>query len=85
MWVEETISPSTSTISATVVVNAVAALQEVDVALGLVAEAEVLPHPHLGGGELADQDLVDELLRRLGGEGAVERDHHELLDPHALR
>jgi hypothetical protein len=43
-----------------------------------VAEAEVLPHRHLRGAELGDQDVVDELLRPLGGERAVERDHHEL-------
>ena len=52
--------------------------QQVGVALGLVAEAEVLPHRHLRGAELGDQDVVDELLRPLGGERAVERDHHEL-------
>ena len=54
------------------------------VALRLVAEAEVLPHAHVRGAELADQHVVDELLRRARGEPLVERDHHELLHADAL-
>ena len=52
--------------------------QQVGVALGLVAEAEVLPDRDLASPRAADEHVVDELLRPLGGERAVERDHHQL-------
>ena len=52
--------------------------QQRDVALGAVAEAEVLPHAHPLGAEPPDQHVVDEVLRRAARERAVERDHDEL-------
>ena len=81
MWVEETISPSTSTSGDDPRLERGLRAQQVGVALGLVAEAEVLPHRDLRRAELADEHVVDELLRRLGGELAVERDHDELAHP----
>ncbi len=48
-------------------------------ALGALAEAEVLAHRDPLGAQPRDQHLVDELLRALGGEARVERDHNELL------
>ena len=59
--------------------------QQRGVALGAVAEAEVLPHRHLLRAELLDQHVVDELLRGLGGERAVERDHDQLAGPERRR
>ena len=78
MCVEETISPSTSTSSATRVLERVLRPQQLRVALGAVAEAEVLPHRDRSAPRPLDQLAVDELLGGLGGEGAVERDHDEL-------
>ena len=49
------------------------------VALGALAEAEVLADRDLLRAQLLHQDLLDELLGAALGEVAVERDHHELL------
>ena len=62
MWVEETISPSTSTSSTTRVSNAALGAQQAGVALRAVAEAEVLAHRHALGADALDQHVVDELL-----------------------
>lgn len=52
-------------------------------ALGAVAEAEVLAHGDALGGERPDEDVVDELLGRAGGELGAEGDDDQLL--HAQR
>ena len=80
MWLEETISPSASHELHDARRERVLLQQQRDVAARLVAEAEVLPHADALRAEPVEQDVVDELLRRLGGEGPVERDHHELAD-----
>ena len=83
MWLEETTSPVDLDEPLDPRGERVLALEQLDVALRPVAEAEVLPHRDLDRAELPDEHVVDELLRRLGGEGAVERDHDELLTPSA--
>src|SRR4051794_12492995 len=55
--------------------------QHLDVALGALAEAEVLPDRYLYGAERPDQHLVDEVLGALGAEVVVERDDDQLLHP----
>jgi hypothetical protein len=52
--------------------------QQRDVALRLVAEAEVLPDAHGVRSKLADEHVVDEALGGLARERAVERDDDEL-------
>ncbi len=51
------------------------------IALGLVAEAEVLADRDLGGAERADEHVVDELIRAARRELTVERDHDQLRHP----
>lgn len=51
--------------------------QRLHVALGLVAEGEVLPHDHGGGVQPVDEDLVHELVRRQPGQLRRERQHGE--------
>ena len=79
--VEETVSPSTSTSGTTRVSNSSRSASICGVALGLGAEAEVLPDRDLLGPELLDQDPRAELLGGDLGELLVERDHHQLVDP----
>ena len=55
--------------------------QQLDVALAPVPEVEVLAHHHETGPELVDQDLLDELLRRLVGPGLVEGHDQGAVDP----
>ena len=81
MWLEDTVSPATSTSGTTRVSNSLVRAQELGVALGALAEAEVLADRHVAGAELADQHLLDEVLVVLLAERAVERDHDQLLDP----
>jgi hypothetical protein len=54
--------------------------QQLGVAVGAVAEAEVLAYRDLLGPQLPDQHVLDEALGAAGGELAVERDHDQLLD-----
>jgi hypothetical protein len=58
-------------------------LEEGGVALGALAEAEVLPHRDPLRPEPLDEDPGHELLRLPGGELAVERDHDELVHAEA--
>ena len=78
MWVEETISPSTSTSGTTRGSNAFCARSRSASPLALWPKRKFSPTDTSVGAELADEHVVDELLRPLGGERAVERDHHEL-------
>jgi hypothetical protein len=55
-------------------------LQQRGVAARPMAEAEVLPHRHAPRAEPLDELAGDEVLGRLLGALAVERDHDELLD-----
>ena len=82
MWLEETISPSTSTSVADAGLEALVGPQQVGVALRLVAEAEVLAHRRPAWRRSAlDEDVVDELLRRCArAKSRVERDDDHLLD-----
>src|SRR2546421_334149 len=54
------------------------------VAARALAEAEVLADRHLGCAELPYQDLLDELLRALLREVAVERNNDQLVDAKAV-
>ncbi len=81
MWLEETISPSTSTSATTRVSKRSSASEHLGVARGPVPEAEVLPDRDPRRPQPLDEDVVDELLRALAGKALVERDHHQLLDP----
>src|SRR5579872_6503233 len=58
--------------------------QEVRVAAGAVAEAEVLADRDVGGAQLANEDVVDEGLGALMREALIERDHDELLHTQGL-
>ena len=80
MWLEETISPSTSSSGCTASESA-RRRPAARVALGAVAEAEVLADRDPRRPERLDQHLVDELLRAARGEGGVEGDHDQLLHP----
>ncbi len=84
MWLEETTSPSTSSIGATRTCEAPVGQQQRGVARRPVAEAEVLPHADVRRPQRADQHLVDERLGALVGPAAVERHHDELLDAERL-
>ena len=66
MWLEETISPSTSTSGTTRVSKRPSAREQVGVAGGAVAEAEVLADRHARRLQRSDQHVVDELLRASG-------------------
>ena len=80
MWLEETISPSASTSSTTRVVNASCSSSSVTSPRALWPKRKFSPTLTRSRAEPVEQDVVDELLRRLGGERSVERDHHELAD-----
>ena len=80
MWLDETVSPATSTSGTTRVSNSSCERRKLGGALRALAEAEVLADRHVLGAEPADQHVLDELLGALLGEPAVERDHHQLLD-----
>ena len=54
--------------------------QHLGIAGRAVSEPEVLPHRHARRVQPLDQDVVDELRRRLVGEPVVERDHDQLVD-----
>ena len=65
MWLEDTISPSTSTSGDDARLERRLRAQQRDVAARPVAEAEVLADADLRGAEPLDQHVVDELLRGL--------------------
>ena len=66
MWLEETISPSTSTSGTTRVSNRASAASIAGSPARAMAEAEVLAHRHVRRAQRADQHVVDELLRPSG-------------------
>ena len=68
MWVEETISPSTSTSGTTRVSNSSCALQQLGVALAPCCRSGSSRRPRPARRRAADQHVVDELLGGLRGE-----------------
>ena len=65
MWLEDTISPSTSTSGTTRVSKRPSAGEHLGVARRAVPEAEVLAHRHARRLQALDQNVVDELLGAL--------------------
>src|ERR1700757_325976 len=76
MWLEETISPSTSTSGTTRVSNPPSPAR---LSGRAVPEPEVPPHRNAHRAQPIHQDVIDELCRRLVSEAIVEGDQHELL------
>ena len=85
MWLEETISPSTSTSGTTRVSKRSSAASSAGSPAAPVPEAEVLADRDAGRLQALDQDVVDELPGALMGEGVVEGDHDQLLDAELRR
>ena len=80
MWLEETISPSTSTSGTTRVWKRLIGRQRSGVARGPVPEAKVLADDDVRRLQALYEHVVDELLRALLCEALIERDHDEVLD-----
>ena len=83
MWVEETISPSSSTISVTRVSNAVCSRNSAVSPRARLPKRKFSPTDTQVAPQPLDQLVVDELLRGLRHPLAVERDHDQLVDPEA--
>ena len=83
MWLEETISPSTSSSGCTTVVKRSSAASRRGSPWALWPKRKFSPIATLRGPERAHEHVVDELVGGLRREGRVERDHDQLLTPSA--
>ena len=86
MWLDETVSPSTSTSGTTRVSNSERERSSSASPLAPLPKRKFSPTDTCARAEPLDQHLLDELARRVcAAKLAVERDHHQLLHARARR
>ena len=80
MWLDDTVSPATSTSGTTRVSNSSCERRKSAVPCAPLPKRKFSPTETLRRAQPVDQDLAHELLGGLLGEAPVERDHHHLGD-----